>query len=176
MCRRFYFSVSFLASLLLSACVSQRAPISATANASYAVDGEEVPAQVRFALHPQSTAGALRVYVTLSPGSPRVTQGYVVATYETSSTQPHGPYQLRELTYTYAIGSDTSHPNVLHFMVGARGTLTQTSRGSYRGTFAGHYDGQAAGLLAEVFTLRGQFKYARPVINLRQDLRVPLPK
>lgn len=167
---------SFLASLLLSACASQRAALSAPATASYNLDGEETRAQVRFALDPQSPGGTLLVYVTLSPGSPHVAAGYVEATYEASFAQPRGPYHLRDLTYTYSLVSDTTHPYVLHFMLNAQGTLTQTKLGSYRGTFFGHYDRETAGLLAEVFTLCGQFRYAGPVTNLRADLGVPLPK
>jgi hypothetical protein len=175
MCR-YYFPLSFLASFLLSACVSQRAPLSATATASYALDGEEERAKVRFALDPESTGGTLLAYVTLSSGSPHVVAGYVEATYEAPFAQPRGPYHLLDLTYTYALASDTTHPYVLHFMSKAQGTLTQTKTGSYRGTFAGHYDGRTTGLLAEVFNLQGQFGYAGPVTNLREDLGVPLPK
>jgi hypothetical protein len=175
MCRP-YFLLSFLASFLLSACVSQRAPLATPATASYALDGEEEQAQVRFALDPQSTGGTLMAYVTLSVGSPHVAAGYVEATYEASFAQPRGPYHLLDLTYTYALASDTTRPYVLHFMLNAQGTLTQTKTGRYRGTFAGHYDGRTAGLLAEVFNLRGQFGYAGPVANLREDLEVPLPK
>jgi hypothetical protein len=175
MCRP-YFLLSFLASFLLSACVSQRAPLATPTTASYALDGEEEQAQVRFALDPQSTGGTLMAYVTLSVGSPHVAAGYVEATYEASFTQPRGPYHLLDLTYTYALASDTTRPYVLHFMLNAQGTLTQTKTGRYRGTFAGHYDGRTAGLLAEVFNLRGQFGYAGPVANLREDLGVPLPK
>jgi hypothetical protein len=170
------YSLSVLFSFLLSACVSQRPPLSAPAKASYSLDGEEKRAQVRFALDPQSTGGTLLAYVTLSPGSPRVAAGYVEATYEASFAQPRGPYQLRDLTYTYSLASDTTHPYVLHFMHAAQGTLTQTRTGSYQGTFAGRYDGQAARLLAEVFTLRGQFEHTGPVSNLRENLGVPLPK
>lgn len=173
---RYCYSLSVLFSLLLSACVGQRPPLSATNKASYALDGEEQPAQVRFALDPQSTGGTLLAYVTLSPGSPRVAAGYVEATYEASFAQPRGPYQLRDLTYTYALASDTTHPYVLHFRHDAHGTLTQTRTGIYQGTFAGRYDGRTAGLLAEVFTLRGQFEHTGPVSNLREDLGVPLPK
>lgn len=175
MCRH-YFPLSFLTSFLLSACVSQRAPRAALATASYALDGEEERAQVRFALDPQSTGGTLLAYVTLSSGSPHVAAGYVEATYEASFSQLHGPYYLLDLTYTYALASDTTHPYVLHFMSNAQGTLTQTKTGSYRGTFAGHYDGRMAGLLAEVFNLRGQFGYTGHVTNLREELGVPLPK
>jgi hypothetical protein len=173
---RHYFPLSFLASFLLSACVSQRPPLVTPLTASYALDGEEERAQVRFALDPQSTGGTLLAYVTLSSGSPHVAAGYVEATYAASFSQPHGPYHLVDLTYTYALASDTTHPYVLHFISNAQGTLTQMKTGSYRGTFAGHYDGRTAGLLAEVFTLRGQFEYAGPVMNLREELGVPLPK
>lgn len=175
MCRP-YFPLSCLASFLLAACVSQRAPLAAIAPARYSLDGEEERAQVRFALDPQSTGRTLLAYVTLSPGSPHVVAGYVEATYEASFAQPRGPYHLRDLTYTYALASDTTRPYVLHFMLNAQGTLTQTKAGSYRGTFAGHYDGRTAGLLAEVFNLHGQFGYAGPVTNLREELGVPLPK
>jgi hypothetical protein len=171
-----YFPLNFLASFLLSACVSQRAPLSDTTTARYALDGEEEQAQVRFALDPESTGGTLLAYVTLSPGSPHVAAGYVEATYEASFAQPRGPYHLLDLTYTYALASDTTRPYVLHFMANAQGSLTQTKAGSYRGTFAGHYDGRTAGLLAEVFNLHGQFTYAGPVTNLREALGVPLPK
>jgi hypothetical protein len=110
MCR-YYFPLSFLASFLLSACVSQRALLPAAAIARYALDGEEERAQVRFALDPESTGGTLLAYVTLSSGSPHVAAGYVEATYEASFAQPRGPYHRVALPNSAAlVRTESSKP------------------------------------------------------------------
>lgn len=172
---RFFFLVAALGGLGVSACASRQVLLGA-GSTSYAVDGEVERAQATITLDPQSTGGTSLAYVTLRPGSSHATAGYVDAQYEASLTEANAPYRLTDLTYTYALASDTSRLYVLHFKLEARGTLRQTSPGRYVGTFAGRYDQQTPGVLAEVFTLRGQFEYAGPVTNLRESLGVPLPK
>ena len=172
---RLFLLPSGLLGFFLSACASRQAVV-ATAGTNYALDGEVERAQATMALDPQSTGGTSLAYVTLRPGSSHATAGYVEAQYEASLTESPARYRLTDLTYTYALASDTSRRYVLHFRLEARGTLRQPSPGRYVGTFAGRYDQRTPGLLAEVFTLRGQFAYAGPVTNLRESLGVPLPK